>query len=104
MPKRILAFVVLLSACAGCGRLSYLTLLLQVSGLGVGRLLVGLLLLENRLGHGDVVLGGDAAIVSIWTCELCEEPVSRLRSMLVASFRMDRTLKEPLRRYRGYSR
>jgi hypothetical protein len=39
---------------------SYLTLLLELGGLGVGRLLVGLLLLESRLGDGDVVAGGDA--------------------------------------------
>jgi hypothetical protein len=56
--------VILLSACAGSGRLLYLTLLLQLSGLGVAGLLVGLLLLEHRLGDSDVILGGDAGNVS----------------------------------------
>jgi hypothetical protein len=56
--------VILLSACAGSGRLLYLTLLLQLSGLRVAGLLVGLLLLEHRLGDSDVILGGDAGRIS----------------------------------------
>ena len=52
--------MILLSACAGSGRLLYLTLLLQVRSLGLGGLLVGLLLLEHRLGDGDVIVGGNA--------------------------------------------
>jgi hypothetical protein len=49
----------LLTACADLGSLKYLTLLLEVGGTLVVDLLVGLLLLQNRLGDGDVVLGGD---------------------------------------------
>ena len=52
--------MILLSACAGSGRLLYLTLLLQLRSLRIGSLLVSLLLLEHRLGDGDVILGGDA--------------------------------------------
>lgn len=56
--------MILLSACAGSGRLLYLTLLLQLSGLRVAGLLVGLLLLEHRLGDSDVILGGNAGQIS----------------------------------------
>lgn len=53
----------LLSADAGLGSLlSYLALLLEVGGLALGGLLRSLLLLQNRLGDGDVVLGGDAVL------------------------------------------
>ena len=45
--------------------LSYLALLLEIGSLAVGRLLRSLLLLQNRLGDGDVVLGGDAAAINI---------------------------------------
>lgn len=40
----------------------YLTLLLQLRSLGVGGLLVSLLLLEHRLGDGNVIVGGDAEV------------------------------------------
>jgi hypothetical protein len=39
---------------------AYLALLLEVGGLGLGGLLRSLLLLQNRLGDGNVVVGGDA--------------------------------------------
>lgn len=44
------------------GRLLYLSLLLQVGGTLFGGLSVGLLLLEHRLGDGDVIVGGDAEV------------------------------------------
>ena len=43
----------------------YLTLLLEIGRLRVGRLLVSLLLLQRRLGDSDVIVGGDAEWVSI---------------------------------------
>lgn len=43
------------------GDLSHLTLLLGGSRTVVDLLLLSLLLLQNRLGDGDVILGGDAA-------------------------------------------
>ena len=55
---------------------SYLALLLELGSLAVGGLLRSLLLLQNRLGDGDVVLGGDAAAVSncsLVTVALCAE-------------------------------
>jgi len=39
---------------------AYLALLLEVGGLGLGGLLSSLLLLQNRLGDGNVIVGGDA--------------------------------------------
>lgn len=56
----------LLTACADPGSLlSYLALLLEVGSLAVVGLLRSLLLLQNRLGDGDVVLGGDAGDMSV---------------------------------------
>jgi hypothetical protein len=50
--------VILLTACADRGReLSYITLLLCLGGTLVVDLLVGLLLLEDRLRDLDVLLG-----------------------------------------------
>jgi hypothetical protein len=50
--------VILLTACADLGReLSHLTLLLCLGGTLVVDLLVGLLLLEDRLRDLDVLLG-----------------------------------------------